>query len=73
MPALDPFGELLPPAEAERPVPLAKLLIGPVGRLERRRPGPANPGGEAGCSNQLPGGGSLAKLTVSLKKVPDTC
>ena len=45
-----------PPAGAVRPLPLAKLLVDPTGQLEHRHPGPANPGGEAGCSNKLPDG-----------------
>ena len=56
MTAIQKIIELLPPAGAVRPVTLAKLLVDPIGQLEHRHPGPANPWGEAGCSNKLPDG-----------------
>ena len=75
MTALDPIGELLPPCRIGSSCPPAKLLFDPAGQLERRHlvllTREERPGALISCL--VAASRSLVKLSVSLKKVPDTC
>ena len=57
MTAWDALGELLPPCRSGSSCPLGEAADRPCWTTGASSPGPANPGGEAGCSSQLSGGG----------------